>query len=281
MLLEIKAQIPQLSKRERKLAEWVLIHASDIPSLSIKSFSERAGVSQPTIVRFCQHIQCKGYGDFKIKLSAALARGETTPPKLVPLNPIAQAEEQMTQNIAQLFRVLTQQYGPQKLEQTVQKLVKSRQIWIMGDAASQGVASLAAGLLLQRLKHVQFCPPSVAAESLVNLLHKNDAIIAIQSHEYALNPILQAAKKRRVCVVVLGPQDPNEQHFEAGFIQTSAVLPLPTLMNLVQIFTLNRILNLIPLVNPESAERLSYFDAPLPEKYEANPHSIQGELWPV
>ena len=54
MLSKIQVSLDQLSRSERKVAEFVLADASRVLSMSIARVAQEAGVSEPTVNRFCR-----------------------------------------------------------------------------------------------------------------------------------------------------------------------------------------------------------------------------------
>ncbi|MEO0444167.1 MAG: transcriptional regulator, partial [Pseudomonadota bacterium] len=65
----ITRELAQLRKSERKVAEYVLKHLSDVIRLRITDLATAAEVSEPTVIRFCRAIGCNGFQDFKMTLA--------------------------------------------------------------------------------------------------------------------------------------------------------------------------------------------------------------------
>lgn len=59
----------RLSGLDRKLAQLALDDVDFVVNSSIGELAERAGVSPPTVTRFCRRLGCKGYPDFKVQLA--------------------------------------------------------------------------------------------------------------------------------------------------------------------------------------------------------------------
>ncbi len=76
MLTRINALRTRLRRSERKVADLVLERPDDVPGSSIATLAQRAGVSEPTVIRFCRAIGCNGFQDFKLRMAAGLASGE-------------------------------------------------------------------------------------------------------------------------------------------------------------------------------------------------------------
>ncbi|WP_250478800.1 MULTISPECIES: MurR/RpiR family transcriptional regulator [unclassified Caballeronia] len=73
LLSQVEAMRAQLRPSERKLAEYVLEAPREVLDLSMTEFAARAGVSQPTIARFCQALGFSGFREFKIRLAQGVA----------------------------------------------------------------------------------------------------------------------------------------------------------------------------------------------------------------
>jgi RpiR family transcriptional regulator, carbohydrate utilization regulator len=73
LLSQVEAMREQLRPSERKLADYVLEAPREVLDISMTDFATRAGVSQPTIARFCQALGFSGFREFKIRLAQSVA----------------------------------------------------------------------------------------------------------------------------------------------------------------------------------------------------------------
>lgn len=73
MLDQVRASLSNLSKSERAVAETILSDPDRSVHLSIARLAVAAGVSEPTVNRFCRSLGCKGFPDFKLRLAQTLA----------------------------------------------------------------------------------------------------------------------------------------------------------------------------------------------------------------
>jgi RpiR family carbohydrate utilization transcriptional regulator len=69
----INEELPKLRKSERKVAEFVLQNLIPVVRMRIVDLAQKAQVSEPTVVRFCRAIGCRGFQDFKLALAQQLA----------------------------------------------------------------------------------------------------------------------------------------------------------------------------------------------------------------
>jgi len=73
ILAQIQRALAQLSPAERRVAEHVLEHPRTVLADPIATIAKAAGVSQPTVIRFCRTLGCEGLSDFKLKLASGLS----------------------------------------------------------------------------------------------------------------------------------------------------------------------------------------------------------------
>lgn len=62
-----------LSDAERALADYVISHASEIPSASITELAERSFTSNATVIRLSRKLGFSGYRELRVRLAAELA----------------------------------------------------------------------------------------------------------------------------------------------------------------------------------------------------------------
>jgi RpiR family transcriptional regulator, carbohydrate utilization regulator len=75
-ILEVTRTLRQaLRKSERKVADLVLAQPRRLLTATLAETAVMAGVSQPTVIRFCVAIGCTGFQDLKLRLAHSLALG--------------------------------------------------------------------------------------------------------------------------------------------------------------------------------------------------------------
>lgn len=72
---ERTAQV-KLTQREKKIVEFMKKNGDSFLNDTISEFSEKAGVSDATMVRFCKHLGYKGYQDFKVHAAREMLPAE-------------------------------------------------------------------------------------------------------------------------------------------------------------------------------------------------------------
>ena len=75
MLERIKSTLSSLAPAEQRVGKLLLADPRTFSTLPVTELAERAGVSKPTVVRFCRSMGYEGLSDFKLKLAGSLSEG--------------------------------------------------------------------------------------------------------------------------------------------------------------------------------------------------------------
>jgi RpiR family carbohydrate utilization transcriptional regulator len=71
----VRLMLGELRKSDRKVADLILADPHRILNATVAETALAAGVSEPTVIRFCTAIGCTGFQDFKLRLAQSLALG--------------------------------------------------------------------------------------------------------------------------------------------------------------------------------------------------------------
>lgn len=131
----------QAGSAGRKVGMMILEEPGSVIHYSVSEFASRVGVSEATVVRFCQNLGFKGYQDFKIQLSQALV----TPVKsldrnIEPNDPPKTLMEKICNTAKETIDDTLQVINEEHLEQAVRLVANARRILFFGLGASGIVA---------------------------------------------------------------------------------------------------------------------------------------------
>jgi RpiR family carbohydrate utilization transcriptional regulator len=212
LLAQIRAQMPELSPAERKVADHVLKAPHAIADQPIARLAALADVSEPTVVRFCKRLGYAGIHGFKMALTRSLAA--ELPPSPVGVNSNEPLEETaakvIDRQIATLIHTRNQLSHP-RLEQAIECLASAGRIELYGHGAS--------GLVAQDAQHKFFrLGMPVAAytdahnHAISATIAPPDTVIIAISHTGRSRDLLdslEVARARSVVVIgITGPGTP-------------------------------------------------------------------------
>lgn len=182
LLAQIEAARDRLSKAEQQVADYVLGHPDDIMNQSIAVLSGNAGVSQPTVARFCLALGFTGFKAFKLRLVQSLAGGVPFVHRDVGAGDPASAlvAKVLDRTIAALMRVRNE-LDAMALDRAIHLLANARKIEFYG-AGNSGIIAADA-----QHKFFRLCVPTVAYSDAhihgmaATLLQPGDVVMAISN----------------------------------------------------------------------------------------------------
>jgi DNA-binding MurR/RpiR family transcriptional regulator len=145
--LDIVAALRSLAetggKSDRRVAAFVLAEPEFATHASIARVAERAGVSEPTVTRFCRALDCEGIRDFKVRLAQALA---VSGRYLVPVKPEPDPAERRVPGIIRTSAIdavdmVCRAIDVDNLARAGQILAASRMIRAYGSGGSSSMAA--------------------------------------------------------------------------------------------------------------------------------------------
>ena len=68
----IKEQYATLSKKQKRIANYIIEHKDSITNISINTLAKKTNTTPSTITRFCQTLQYSGFSEFKVYLGKNL-----------------------------------------------------------------------------------------------------------------------------------------------------------------------------------------------------------------
>ncbi len=141
LLEQIQSRLDDLNKAERKVAEVILHDPQQATRFSIAALAQAAGVSEPTVNRFCRSFGANGYPELKMQLAQSLASGAAYVSRAVSADdgPEAFTRKIFGSTIASLDSAC-QSLDPQHVSRAVDLLIQARQIHFFGLGASASVA---------------------------------------------------------------------------------------------------------------------------------------------
>ncbi len=185
----ILQKYPNLSRKEKKIADYILQHIRTVFSLPIKSLSESTNVSSATIFRFAQHLGFSGFQQLRSQMMNEV-KDEMMPEDrfklLVPddneIVTVVKVAEQEVKNINGTVNLIE----AERFREFIEYLRKSNCVYTLGIGISSIIARLAAYLLNQAGLTTNFCQKEehFFIEKLINLT-KKDVLLGFSFPPYS------------------------------------------------------------------------------------------------
>lgn len=182
---KIKDTYSELPPAEQSVANAILADVQEAVRASNAEIALRAGVSQPTVTRFCRSIGCEGVRDFKLQLAQSLAVGEAfltsdtveTPPGELPPFWVSVLGEARA-----AIREVERQVSPEDVLNAAEVLSGARRIATFGVGGSSASLALEAQVRLFRYGlAVEVCREPYVARMTAATLKPREVFLAISA----------------------------------------------------------------------------------------------------
>lgn len=153
-ITRIRSSYNQLTKAEKKVADYVLTNPKDVLFMSITDLAEACDVGDTSVFRFCKTMELKGYQEFKMMLSLSISEGQEELDQFTGNNISLDdsfgelAKKVLNTNI----NALTETYSlirEEDFSQAIDMLHKARRIFFFGVGASMLTAMKAMNKFLR------------------------------------------------------------------------------------------------------------------------------------
>ncbi|ABC27638.1 Transcriptional regulator [Hahella chejuensis KCTC 2396] len=197
-----------LRKSEQKVAECVLRNPNDVIHMRIVDLATEAGVSEPTIVRFCRTICFDSFQSFKVSLAQQLASMQRqTPFRARSGDSLQQLGAKIFSDVQSSLQQVFNQLAWDRIEQACAWISNSPRLYFFGYGASAAVAADAQQKFFRLKPSTHACPDPDTQMLIAGLVETNDVIIAI-SHSGRTNNLIQSCMQARASgakVVAISP----------------------------------------------------------------------------
>ena len=137
----ISDQLPSLNKSESKVARVILADPDRATSSSIAALAKAAGVSEPSVNRFCKRFNASGFPDFKLRLAKALVSGVRFVNRNVePDDDVVSYTPKIFDSTINNLAMVRDRISHNLVNQVVDKLIQAKRIYFFGLGASGSVA---------------------------------------------------------------------------------------------------------------------------------------------
>jgi RpiR family carbohydrate utilization transcriptional regulator len=137
----IVERLEAMSPAERKVAELVAADPKAVLASTMAQIAKGAGVSEPTVVRFCRTLGFDGLAELRLALARAEGAGSPrTPRRIHAGTPPVEAPALVLDGAIAALSDLRRSLDPTAVERAALALVRAERVEVWGLGASAGVA---------------------------------------------------------------------------------------------------------------------------------------------
>lgn len=201
-ITNIKSSYNQLTKAEKKVADYILANPRAVLFMSITDLAEACEVGDTSVFRFCKTMDLKGYQEFKMVLSLSINEGQEEMDQFTGNNISMNdsfgelAKKVLNTNI----NALTETYSlikEEDVDKAINLLHDARMIYFFGVGASMLTAMKAMNKFL-RIENKVFCLQDSHMQSMLASTMTSEDVAVLFSYSGATKDtihVAQTAKK--------------------------------------------------------------------------------------
>ncbi len=198
VITRINSFYDRLSPSEQRVADYVRANPEEVIRMPMARLAQNAGVSDPSVLRFCRAIGYRGYLDFKVALTQDLAspvqfiQGTVDSSDDVP----RMAQKIFSAANRALLETL-QGLDMEALERAVKLIMQAQRVLIIGVGTSAPIAQF----LYNRLFRLNL-PVWLQTDSYLQLMHaallgEGDVAFGVSQTGASIDPVITLAEARK------------------------------------------------------------------------------------
>lgn len=197
IILQIQATYNQLTRTEKKVADYVLQNKADVLYMSITDLADASEVGDTSVYRFCRTLGLQGYQEFKMKLSLSLSETEES---TIHSGKDSGAEEMLAHRVMQMhLNAIRESYmlvNQSMLDKFVDMMENARRVFFFGVGDSLLTAEEARNKFLRITRKV-ICISDPHMQSMAASTATEEDLIIIISYSGATKDNIHVAKEAK------------------------------------------------------------------------------------
>jgi DNA-binding MurR/RpiR family transcriptional regulator len=219
----VRDRYPMLPENQKKVADFFLANAREVPFLSVTEIEHRAGTSKATVVRLAQSLGFTGFLELRRKLRVGI-QWEMGISDIYPFPrgiPITETLDAVAQQDLKNIQQTVQQLDRKAFHAVADAVVHAGHVYTLG----LGISSLMAQILAYSLNQVAVPATAFVHEyetflDQVPFLKRNDLLIAFSFPPYSRETVdaAKAAANRKVRVVGITDRVTSPVGYRASYV---------------------------------------------------------------
>lgn len=186
----IRTEMPQMSKGQRRISEYILRHYEKAAYMTASKLGEKSGVSESTVVRFANELGFEGYPEFLHALQEAVSARLTSVQRIeVTDERIGNSdvlEKTLTSDMAKIKSTIEVNY-PDVFDSATDMIIEADHVYIAGARSTSMLSDLLSynlNLVFDNINHVDTTSESIIFEQLLRA-GEGDVLIALTFPRYS------------------------------------------------------------------------------------------------
>ncbi|MBO9606525.1 MAG: MurR/RpiR family transcriptional regulator, partial [Paenibacillaceae bacterium] len=146
VIAAIYSRSGDLTKNERKVADYVLQQPVEVLHMTITDLADRCGVADSTVFRFCKTVGATGYQQFKVLLAQSVGAGQQSGVALDDVDPkqsLFETGREIKDRVIDAVELTFKSLHYEDLNRAVDLIAGARKLYFFGVGSSGTLAQQA------------------------------------------------------------------------------------------------------------------------------------------
>ncbi len=193
LLLDIQLLYNQLTKTEKKIADFVTQNANQVLFMSITELADSCRVADASVHRFCRTMGAKGYQEFKMKLSLSMSGDTFGEKKETPGDSLQKVMDDLMEAHISTLRETRKLLKSEEVEKIVGMMEKAKRIYFFGIGDSLLTAIEARNKFLRIMNKVS-CVDDPHMQAMIASMADSSDLAFLISYSGATKDMVYVAK---------------------------------------------------------------------------------------
>lgn len=198
LLHKIRYSYAEMGPAERKIADHLLSHTSEIIGMTISELAALCECGDATVVRFARRLGLDGYGELKLKIAAELSASSQVSSAIQKSDNCYEIFQKRIDDITASLRNTEQILDEESLRRAASAVMTTDRIVIFGLGNSAAIAQDAAHKFLRLGLSAQACCDNHMQAIIASHLKRGNVAVGI-SHSGQSKDIVEALSLARAC----------------------------------------------------------------------------------
>ena len=240
----IQEHFQQLSKGQKKVANYILESPHDVALKSAQEIGELVGVSETTVIRFCYAIEMSGYSELQLIIRSFLMYKKSSLGNYLASKVEIEADdifhEKVMKNDAKKIQTVSERLNPDDFQMSCKCLHEAKKIYVLGLRSSFAAARwLGFTLNVLRSNIHMIEPQSQDIIQLLSHMQEGEVLVVLSFHRYYKETIYLTNMIKKKGVTIIGISDAqtaplyrySDYYFSLATAETSTIDIMPTVIS--------------------------------------------------
>ncbi|RDW22196.1 transcriptional regulator [Oceanobacillus arenosus] len=220
-----------LTKSEQKVAELVMSDTQEAVYSTVTDLSEKAGVGETTVIRFCRKLGFRGFQEFKLAVAQNLANpNEQIHGKIEETDTIEEVAAKITQQNSKVLKDSLELLQNESLQKAVTAIINAKKVYFFGVGSSGTTANDARIRFMRMGLNVDYSSDSHIMAMQASLVGEQDVVVGISSSGSTKDVVdaIQIAKENKAFIICITnhARSPITQYADVILLAASKETPL-------------------------------------------------------